>query len=66
MDELVVGGGVGDVEMHCALEIGDGFEEVSSLAAVLEEEGGDLGVGGGFRVPFGDEGVGMGHFRFQH
>lgn len=52
--------------MHGALEIGDGAEEISGLAAVLVEEGGDLGVGGGVEIPLGDDGLGVGHVLFDH
>ncbi|XXG73150.1 hypothetical protein AAC387_Pa07g2117 [Persea americana] len=41
VDELL-GGFFCDVELHCALEMGDYSEEISDLVAVLVEEGGDL------------------------
>ncbi|POO02441.1 hypothetical protein TorRG33x02_014250, partial [Trema orientale] len=55
-DELLGGGVLGDQEVHGLLEVVDALDEPLSLGFALVEEGGHLGVIGGFRVPFQDQG----------
>ena len=56
-DEEVVAGnpGVGHARVHRAMKVRDRAEEQPRLVSALVEDGGYLGVGGSFWVPFGDD-----------
>ena len=55
-EQLVVGNPrIGHERFHRAMKIGDGAEERLRLFSALVEDGGFLGKGGSFWVPFGDD-----------